>query len=86
MNENQKKINACVHLSQNSKNHSKSGEMVFPAKVFGYVALCENLKHKIENIIDKSTVVYGDLPFVSSMTNRFSPQAAVYAHWAFLKY
>ena len=64
----------------------KEEAIVFPARVFGYLAMCENVKRKVQEVVQEAEVVYGDLPFVSSMTNRFSPQAAVHMHWSFLKY
>lgn len=60
--------------------------MIFPAKVFAYLAQCENVKRNVNRVIRESEVIIGDLPFVSSLTNQFSPQAAVHAHWSFLKY
>lgn len=72
-------INPCYKRQQEEA-------IVFPAKVFGYLAMCENVKRKVQEVVEESEVVFGDLPFVSSMTNQFSPQAAVHMHWSFLKY
>lgn len=75
------KINPC-HVKR-----AKSKELAFPAKVFGYLALCAHLKHKVKEVQQVESIpVYGGLPFVSSMTSKFSPKSAVYAHWSFLKY
>ncbi|MBI3589853.1 MAG: hypothetical protein HY094_00545 [Candidatus Melainabacteria bacterium] len=61
-------------------------EVVFPAKVFSYVALCERLKHNIESVKVENKVKCTNLPLFSSITRKFTPQGVVYAHLSFLKY
>lgn len=73
------------HCKYNNKKQSKK-VAVFPAKVFGYIGLCQNLSRNINAVIKGSNPVFSHLPFVSSLTNRVSPEGMVHMHWAFLKY
>lgn len=74
-------FNLCV-----LKKQKKRMELSFPARIFGYLALCESLKQKIKQVSQDALVQTNKLPFVSGITTRFSPQAAVYIHWSYLKY
>jgi hypothetical protein len=72
--------NACILRREGFK------EVRLPARIYGYLALCEDLKHKKAEIKEKSVVVLGNLPFVSEMTEKSSPEGVRHACWAFLKY
>ena len=61
-------------------------EIKLPAAIYGYLALCEDLKHKKAEIDEKAIVILGNLPFVSEMTMKSSPEGVRHAYWAFLKY
>lgn len=74
------KKNACILRKDAFK------EARLPARVYGYLSLCEDLKHKKEEIDEKSVVVLGNLPFVSEMTQKTSPEGVRHAYWAFLRY
>ncbi len=71
--------NACVLRKERYK------EAKLPARVYGYLALCADLKEKVSKI-DRNAVVLGDLPFVSEMLKNSSPEGVRHAYWAFLKY
>ena len=60
--------------------------MSFPAKVFGYLGICNGLKDRMSYIRDHSKPQKNDLPFVSSMTDIATPEGVIYSHWSFLKY
>ena len=72
--------NACILRRESFK------EAKFPARVYGYLALCEDLKHKKAEIDEKAIVVLGNLPFVSEMIEKSSLEAVRHAYWAFLRY
>ena len=72
-------------LNTCSLNDNRQNGLVFPARIFGYLATCENLKRKIGNLRIFPSHTNG-LPFVSSFTNRVSPQGVICCNWAFLKY
>lgn len=74
------KFNPCILKQQ--KNEALS----FPAPVFGYLAMCENLRQKIKKVSENAITQTNNLPFVSPITTKFSPQSAVYIHWSYLKY
>ena len=61
---------------------------VFPAKVLGYLALCEEVKGRRKRLTEKvRTEINSDyLPFFSSITSKISPQGAACVHWSFLKH
>ena len=65
---------------------SRIENMNFPAKVFGYLGICNGLKDRILHIRDNSEPQRNSLPFVSSMTHRATPEGIIYSHWSFLKY
>ena len=56
----------------------------FPAKVFGYLALCENLRRKRNSLIENENT--NNLPLFSSITSKYTPEGVVHSHWSFLKY
>ena len=72
--------NACVLRGESFK------KVMIPAPIYGYLALCQDLKHKRVEIAEKATVVLGNLPFVSEMMMKSSPEGIRHAYWAFLKY
>ncbi len=72
--------NACILRRETFK------EIKLPARVYGYLALCEDLKDKKVEIDEKAVVVLGNLPFVSEMIKKSSPEGVRHAYWAFLKY
>ena len=76
----QKIMNECMLRTQNYR------KPMFPGRVFAYLALCERLKHNIGKTIEKSAINSSNLPFVSKITDEYTPQAAVHVHWSFLKY
>ena len=55
-------------------------EAKLPAKLYGYLSLCQDLKHK------KEAAVKNDLPFVSEMTEKSTPDGVRHAYWSFLRY
>ena len=65
--------NACILRKQEVKR-------ALPAKLYGYLALHEEIKHKNEEIVSSK------LPFVSRLTNIFTPKGVSCACWSFLKY
>ena len=72
--------NACILKRELSK------EAKLPASLYGYLALCKDLKHKKPKIDEKAVVVLGNLPFVSKMIEESSPGGVRHACWSFLKY
>lgn len=64
----------------------ESTEVRLPAKIYSYLALCEDLKHKKIEIDEKAVVVLGNLPFVSEMTKKSSPEGVMHVCWGFLRY
>ena len=75
-------MNPCI-----LRNKYKKQEIpVFPARIFGYLATCKKLKQNTEKVIEESIISTNNLPFVSKITNKISPEACVYIHWSFLKY
>ena len=75
------KINPCKVKSRRS-----SSKIVFPAKIFGYLASCEQLRQRVRKVQTEAIPVYSGLPLVSSVTSKFSPQGVALAHWSFLRY
>ena len=76
-------------LKMNPENSliKKQAGFVFPAKIFSYLALCENLKHKAIAITNtENKVKCPNLPLFSGITRKFTPQGVVHAHLSFLKY
>ena len=71
--------NACI-LRRESK------ETRFPAKIYGYLALCKEVKDKNPETHEETVVVLGNLPLVSEMTRKSSPEGVLHACWSFLKY
>ena len=71
------------HHIVRAKEHK---ELLFPARIFAYLAMCVNLKQNVEKTMEKAVVCTSNLPFVSKITSRFTPQGAVHVHWSFLKY
>ena len=65
---------------------ARSKEAKLPALLYGYLALCKDLKHKKSEIDKKAVVILGNLPFVSDMTKKSSPEGVRYACWSFLRY
>lgn len=61
-------------------------EIRFPAQVYGYLALCEDQKHKKAEIDKNALVVLGNLPFVSEMVEKSTSEGVRHAYWAFLRY
>ena len=61
-------------------------EVRIPAPIYGYLALCEDLRHKKNETDKKAVVILGNLPFVSEMTEKSSPEGVRHANWAFLRY
>ena len=72
--------NTCILRRERSK------EAKLPAPLYGYLALCKDLKHKKFEIDEKAVVVLGNLPFVSKMIEKSSPEGVRHACWSFLKY
>ena len=72
--------NACV-IRRESFN-----EIRFPAQIYGYLALCQEQKHKKVEIDKNAIAVSGTLPFVSEMVQKSSPEGVRHAYWSFLKY
>lgn len=67
-----------------SKNLTR--KMIFPAKVFGYLGICHGVKNRISYVRDNSEPQRNNLPFMSSMTDKVTPEGVIYSHWSFLKY
>ncbi len=61
-------------------------EISFPGRIYGYLSLCIDLKYKKNKINEIATVGLGNLPFVSKMTEKSTPEGVLHACWAFLKY
>ena len=72
--------NACILRKEKFK------KVELPGKLYGYLALCQDLKHKKIETNKKEVVVLGNLPFVSEMTKEASPEGIRHAYWSFLKY
>ncbi len=73
--------NACI-----LRKRETFKEIKFPAKIYGYLALCQDLKHKEAKTNKKEVVVLDNLPFVSEMTEKSSPEGVLHACWGFLRY
>ena len=67
--------NACILRREEFK------EVKFPAKVYGYLALCQDLKQKHQETLKNDI-----LPFVSDLTQKSTPEGVRHAYWSFLKY
>ena len=74
------RINPCKIKKQRQE------EMVFPAKIFGYLAMCQKVKYRAVTTQLNAIPVYSNLPLVSSITEKYSPAALLHTHWAFLRY
>ena len=72
--------NACILRRERFRGIS------FPAPVYGYLSLCKDLKHKKAEIDKNAVVVPGNLPFVSKMLEKSSPEGVRHACWGFLRY
>ena len=55
-----------------------------PAKLFGYMLLCHKLKENM--VVKERAEKIANLPLVSSITNKFTPQGVVHAYLSFLQY
>lgn len=67
--------------------YSDQGCFSFPARVFAYLALCKDYRKDTIGAGSKNdSGCPNNLPLISSITRKFSPQAVVHAHLAFLKY
>lgn len=55
-----------------------------PAKVFGYLLMCNKVKENtaLREVVEK----VANLPFVSAITNKCTPEGVVHAHLSFLQY
>ena len=76
-------MNACL---LRRKKFEEEEVLTFPASLFGYIAMCFLVKERMKTLMKNATFVRRKLPFVSSITSKFNPTGAIYAHWAFLKY
>lgn len=72
--------NPCILRNQEQK------DKIFPARIFGYLALCRDLQQNTKKVRANLRVVSSNLPFVSNISNKFTPQALTHVHWSFLKY
>lgn len=57
-----------------------------PAKFLSYFSMCHEVSHEPLKIQAQALPVRNDLPFVSSITSRYSADCAIKTHWSFLKY
>ena len=55
-----------------------------PAKLFGYMLLCKKAKEKL--ISNVPVVQTADLPLISEMIDKFTPEGVVHARLSFLQY
>ena len=75
-------MNACIL----KRRFSRDSETSIPGGFFGYFALCKQFEQEKTEIEELDTVSKNNLPIVSSITQKLTPQAAVMMHWSFLKY
>ena len=68
----------------NKKQHFK--EITFPARIFGYLALCQNIKIKNKTFTNSTIEHQKILPFVSSFTKEVTPEGFIHTNLCFLKY
>ena len=61
-------------------------EVSIPGSIFAYFSLCKELKNKTKSVQSGSVKFSSDLPFVSKMTEQFTPLGVARAHWSFLRY
>ena len=59
----------------------------FPARVFGYLAQCAQLKNNFENINNgRPKECLNTLPLVSAITRKYTPQGVIHARLSCLQY
>lgn len=61
-------------------------EVKLPARLYGYLTLCQNLKYKKTETDKKEAVISDNLPFVSEMIRKSSQEAVRHVNWTFLRY
>ncbi len=55
-----------------------------PAKIFGYMLLCNKVKEKLASNVP--VVQKADLPLISEIIDKFTPEGVVHARLSFLQY
>ncbi len=72
------------HICRIKRDECKKSAL--PARVYGYLSLCVDLKEKMSETGKNAVVILGNLPFVSEMLKNNSHEALRHAYWAFLRY